>query len=493
MKSNQLLANSLLSLTCATLPTTLSYAADTQPTKPNVLMISIDDLNDMIGCMQGHPNANTPNIDRLASQGTLFLSAHCQAPISGPSRASIMTGLRPSTSGIYAQIEDNDIQTLNPITQSSTLLHQYLKDHGYLTLGIGKIFHKHAPDGLLDISGGREQGFGPKPPQRLKWNRKGTSTDWGPFPERDEQMPDYRSAKWAIEKLNQDYDKPFFLSVGFLRPHVPWHVPQKWFDLHPLESIQVPRYLPGDQDDVPETSRIIAEVPVMPTTDWAIENNEWKNILQAYLASTSFVDHYVGKVLDALENSPYANNTIVILWSDHGYHLGEKNRFAKHSIWERSTRAPLIIKLPNQTQGQRCNKPVEMLDIYPTILELCNLPKNPQNEGFSLTPLIKDPFNPNWNHPAITTYGRNNHAIRTQQYRYIRYADGSEELYNHNADNDEWYNLANNPQFADIKLDLQKHIPKTNMKWDIDPTIPDDHFLKRVRDLELNYQKQNKQ
>ncbi|MBI9018293.1 MAG: sulfatase [Phycisphaerae bacterium] len=427
-------------------------------------MICIDDLNDWIGCMAGHPNTKTPNIDKLAAASTLFTNAHCQAPICGPSRASLMSGLLPSSTGIYGQIYDNNIRQAHPSTEKCTFMPEYFKKNGYKTMGIGKIFHTHAPDQAFEISGGRVKGFGPTPPKRVNWNRKGTATDWGAYPQHDHQMPDYQSAKWTIEKLKQDHQRPFFLTVGFLRPHVPWFVPQKWFDLHPIETIKNPPYLENDSDDLPEIAIKLSEMPMMPTTKWAIENKQWKNITQAYLACVSFVDHYVGEVLNALENSKYKNNTLVILWSDHGYHLGEKNRFAKHSIWERATRTPLIIKLPGQQKPQRCSKPVGLIDIYPTLLDLCNFDANPQNQGNSLLPLLQKPDRP-WPHIAITTYGRNNHAIRSEHYRYIRYEDGSEELYDHRNDANEWHNLASNQKYLQIKEKLKAQLPKDNQPW----------------------------
>ncbi|MBU1821233.1 MAG: sulfatase-like hydrolase/transferase, partial [Bacteroidetes bacterium] len=209
---------------------------------PNVLMIAVDDMNDFIGAM-GHPDAITPNLDKLIRRGTLFSNAHCQSPMCSPSRAAIMTGLRPSTTGIYGMIDDDLIKQTNNATRRTDFLYQYFKDRGYHTMGIGKLFHEHAPEGLLHESGSRKKGFGPSPKQPFHWNRKGTSSDWGAFPEQDEQMPDYHSAKWAIERLGRSYDKPFFLSVGFLRPHVPWYVPQKWFDLYDPAKLHLPPYL----------------------------------------------------------------------------------------------------------------------------------------------------------------------------------------------------------------------------------------------------------
>ena len=440
--------------------------------KPNVLFLAVDDLNDWVGCMNGHPDTRTPNIDGLASRGTLFLNAHCQAPICGPSRASLMSGLYPSTTGIYGQINDEKLRSASPPMRDVPFLFEYFRDHGYKTMGVGKLFHQHAPDGVLEESGGRARGFGPSPEKRFKWDAKKTSTDWGAFPERDEQMPDFRSAQWASERLGQEHDRPFMLAAGFLRPHVPWYVPPKWFDLHPPETLDTPPYLTSDYDDISALAKKLMAVPMMPTAEWAIENNDWRNIVQAYLASVSFADHYVGQVLKALEASPYADNTIVVLWGDHGYHIGEKNRFAKHSLWEEATHTPLIVSAPGFRRGQRVTKAVGLIDLYPTLADLCGLPKNDRNEGHSLRPLLADP-EADWAHAALTTYGYGNHSVRGERYRYIVYEDGSEELYDHQSDPNEWRNLAGQSSMAGVKKRLRAHLPKLEAKWS--PAAPYDY------------------
>ena len=429
---------------------------------PNILIISVDDLNDWVGAMGAHPNAKTPNIDHLAAEGMLFTNAHTNAPICGPSRASLMTGLRPSTSGIYSHIDDNKIREAHLSTKDIVFLPEYFGQHGYKTMGIGKLFHRGAADGAFEEFGGREPGFGPKMENNAVWDRVGTSTDWAAFPERDDQMPDYRTAEWAVNKLQQEHDRPFFLAVGFLRPHVPWYVPQKWFDQHNVDELEMPPYLENDTEDAPPISKRVHEVNMMPTTEWAKETGEWPNIVQAYLASVSFVDHYVGEVLKALEASPYADNTIVVLWSDHGYHIGEKNRFAKNSLWEESSRIPLIIKGPGVSAGQTTGAAVSLLDIYPTLLDMASLPDYTRNEGNSLKPLITDDGSQAWPHVAVTTYGPNNHAVRDQRYRYIRYEDGSEELYDHLNDPNEWQNLASNADYNEVKAQLARHLPLMN-------------------------------
>jgi len=324
----------VMAMTLGCMTTSSITASETSTSsKPNVVMIAVDDLNDWIGCMGGHPQAITPNIDRLAEDGVLFLNNQCQAPICGPSRASLMTGLYPTTTGIYLQLSERNIQKANPAAAKSVFLTEWFRRNGYKAMGSGKILHGGGKF-LFDEYGQRSD-MGPKPKKRMKWPvpgfPRGTQTDWGAYPERDDQMPDFKTAAFAVKKLKEKHDKPFFLAAGFVRPHVPWYVPKRWFDLYPVEKIQTPAYLPSDMDDVPKMGQRIAEVPMMPTTEWAIKADEWKNICQAYLACTTFADAQVGKVLDALQKSEYADNTIVVLWADHGYHLGEKNRFAKQA------------------------------------------------------------------------------------------------------------------------------------------------------------------
>lgn len=465
---------SLLISACKTKPST-EQAISEENTKPNVLFIAVDDLNNMIGAIDNFSNVKTPNFDRLANMGVTFTNAHVQAPLCGPSRASLMTGLRPSTTGLYGMTPDNKIRRSdNPATKNITFLPEYFQNHGYYTMGIGKLFHDHAPHNVFDESGGRKKGFGPYPEERFVWDgfgngKKGihgrTSTDWGAFPENDTLMPDHDSANWAIERLQRNYDKPFFLGVGFLRVHVPLYVPQKWFDLYPLENVETPPYRADDLNDIPPVGLQINDLPMMPSTEWAIESGEWKKIIQAYLACISYVDNELGRVLDALEKSEYVKNTIIVLWSDHGYRLGEKNTFAKHGLWETATKAPLMFAGPSLPKGKKIDAPVEMLSIYPTLLELSGLPAYSRNEGKSLVPMMKHDKDKEDSY-AITTYGMNNHAVKTNQYRYIQYEDGTQEFYDHSNDPNEWYNVASNPVYKDEIEELKSLVPKTNVKWD---------------------------
>lgn len=453
-----------------------SFLIETEElTQYNILFISIDDLNDWTGNLDGHPNAMTPNIDRLSERGILFTNAHVQAPLCGPSRASFLTGLYPTTTGIYLHINDNDVQNVNEAARNAISLPEYFEQHGYKTMGVGKIWHGNDLANTFQEYGEPHEWFGPRPDERINYDpgqgpnydgEASTSTDWGAFPEQDEQMPDYKYASWAIERLEQNHDQPFFLGVGFVRPHVPWYVPQHWLDLHPIEEVQLPPYREGDMDDIPDVGKQMTFMPPMPTRDYLKQRGQWEEMIQAYLASTTWVDHQVGRVLRALEESPHADNTIIVLFSDHGYHLGEKNRVAKMSLWERDTRVPLIFAGPGIDKGIQSSRPVGLIDLYPTLLDLSNLPENPQNEGRSLTPLMNnvDNVDKEWPYPAITVFGPGNISLRTDDFRYIRYEDGSEEFYDHKNDPYEWHNLAKDQKersMIESKIkNLQQFIPE---------------------------------
>jgi arylsulfatase A-like enzyme len=424
---------------------------------PNVVFIVVDDLNDFPAFLHGYPDAKTPNLDRLAERGVVFTRAHAQFPLCGPSRASFMSGLLPSTLGFDGHMQDAEVE--KRVRELGTeLLHTRLARHGYKTMAVGKILHNHVSKGSVDASGGRlpfNEGTGRL---RRNWDVKGTQTDWAAAPERDEDLADHKSATWAVKQLQKKQDNPFFLMVGFLRPHVPWYVPQQWFDLYDKEAIALPPYKADDLDDLPEIAKRISILPQYPKTDWAIENDQWRNILHAYLACTSFVDHQVGRVLKALEASPYRDNTIVVLFSDNGYHLGEKNTFQKETLWERSSRVPLIIAGPEVEVG-RSDRVVSLLDLYPTLLDLCGLPANEKNEGHSLLPLLRD-LQSEWSHPSIIGYRENSFAVQGERYRYFRYGDGSEELYDHHNDPNEWANLAADPDLRGIKQKMAGYLPQ---------------------------------
>jgi len=447
----------LLATTIFVSPFLAGEAEATSPAaKPNVLFIAVDDLNDFPTFSQRYPDAKTPNMDRLAQRGTVFTRAHCQFPLCGPSRASLMSGLLPSTLSYDSHMKDDALRA-RAGEMGTKLLHIYFADQGYRTMAVGKICHHHVPSESVDASGDRGSFHAGTGRLRQNWHQEGTSTDWAMAPERDELLPDHDAARWAVEQLQREHDSPFLLMVGFLRPHVPWYVPKKWFDLYDKNELTLPPYRPDDLDDVPEMAKRISILKQMPRTDWAIANDQWRNIVHAYLACITFTDHQVGKVLEALNNSPYRDNTIIVLWSDHGYHMGEKNTFQKQSLWERASHVPLVIAGPGVKARQRCDRIVSLLDLYPTLLDMCGLPANPKNEGHSLVPLLRDPGR-DWPYPAIIGWKENSFAVQNERYRYIRYGDGTEELYDHQTDPNEWTNLADKAELSQIKEQLAKHL-----------------------------------
>jgi arylsulfatase A-like enzyme len=441
----------------------LSEGAVKEGKKQNILFIAIDDLNDWIGCLGGHPDVRTPNMDRLARRGVLFTNAHCPAPLCNASRAALLTGVRPSASGVYTNSQ--------PMRQSEALrgavtLPQHFMANGYRAIGGGKIFHGSFPDPPswreYFPSPTRTRPADPLPPNRPLNGIPDTGDfDWGPIDVADSEMGDSKVASWAAGELIRPQPAPFFLACGFFRPHLPWYVPRRYFDLYPVESVTLPNVQEDDLDDVPPVGRSIAK----PDGDHrkVIEYGQWRRAVQGYLASISFADVCVGRVLDALDAGPHARDTAIVLWSDHGWHLGEKLHWRKFALWEEATHNVLMIVAPGTTTpGVRCGRTVNLMDIYPTLIELCGLPTRNGIEGASLLPLLKKPET-RWDRPSVTTYLRNNHSVRSERWRYIRYHDGTEELYDHRRDELEWKNLAGNPEFKNIKSELARWLPKVNV------------------------------
>ncbi len=437
--------------------------------KPNVLFISVDDLSDIAG-YRGHPQVITPNMDRLAKRGVWFSNAYCQYPVCGPSRASLMSGLYfHQLDSKRLQIKDKDVKK-KAQSIGSDLLHDYMQNHGYKTMAVGKILHRHLPTDSLDMSGGRggwdhNKGEDGKDIES-NWKSRKTLTDWAPYNGKESKMTDSKAADWAVERLKEEHDKPFMLMVGFLRPHVPWHVPQKYFDLYDRDKLTTPPYRKDDLDDVPEAGKATLNQGY-PRTEWAIEQNQWQHILQSYYASITFVDRKVGQVLDALEKSPHHDNTIVVLWSDHGYHMGEKNTFQKHTLWERSALSPLIISLPKSMDGKnhrgQADGVVGLIDVYPTLLDLCGLPANDKVVGRSFKSLVMD-READWDHPALTYRKDGGKSIRDERYRYIEYGDGSNELYDHDTDPNEWTNLVTDPDYTSALKTMQAKLKKHHLE-----------------------------
>jgi choline-sulfatase len=445
---------------------TSAFAAN-PPRKPNVLFIAIDDQNDWIGPLGGHPLVKTPHLDRLAQRGTVMANAHCQAPLCNPSRTSLMLSLRPTTTGIYGLAPW--FRSLEAF-RDRVSLPQQLKAHGYKTLSGGKIYHGAAggPQQRLkefDVWG-PAGGVGVKPPAKLIPSTPMGNhplMDWGVFPHRDEDKGDYAVASWAIEQIKSlPKDQPFFLAAGIFLPHVPCYATQQWFDLYPDTDAVLPVIKEDDRDDTPRFSWYIHWQLPEPRLKWVRENNQWRNLVRSYLASTSFVDAQVGRMLEALEAAGIADNTIVVVWGDHGFHLGEKGITGKNTLWERSTRVPLIFAGPGVTKGARVSSPAELLDIYPTLLDLCGVAPRPDLEGISLAPQLKN-AKATRTRPAITSHNQGNHGIRSDRWRYIRYADGSEELYDVQNDPSEWTNLASRPEHAAVLAEHRRWLPKVDL------------------------------
>ncbi len=434
--------------------------------RPNVVMVAIDDLNDWVGPLGGHPQVQTPAMDQLAARGTTFTNAHCQAPLCNPSRTSLLTGMHPHSTGVYA-LEPWFRES--PELKDLVTLPQHLRANGYRTLTAGKIYHgsyppKNQKSAEFDVWGPGSS-VGVRPDKKLVETPMGNHplVDWGAFPHHDEDKGDWKIASWAEEQLaslaKDSSDEPFFLSAGFFLPHVPCYVSPPWLEKYPLAALRLPPILDSDRDDTPEISWYLHWTLPEPRLSWMRENHQLENLVQAYLACTTFVDSQLGRILQAVEQNGLSDHTIVVVWSDHGWHLGEKGITGKNSLWERSTRVPVLFAGPGISANAKCNRPAQLLDLYPTLCELCGLDIPAHVEGHSLLPHLRDAAAPReW--PAITTHNPGNFGIRTETHRYIHYADGSEELYDMVSDPNEWQNLAGDARLASVLAELRQWVPK---------------------------------
>ncbi|MEA3211373.1 MAG: iduronate 2-sulfatase [Chthoniobacter sp.] len=433
-------------------------AADTMP---NILLIVLDDENAFAGRTDLAPQPVTPNLDRFAKRGVTFVNAQCAAPVCNPSRCALLSGLRPSTTGIYEDAQ-GALPTGHLLTRT-TSLPDYFRQRGYTTAGSGKIFgasfgavvKHHIWDQTMD-TGRKGRLEDPRPPkEKLPLRGLGGKHDWGAFPDSREQMADWQLAGWAAEFLSKPQPKPFFLACGIVKPHTPWYVPKEYFDLFPPDRITIPDLAPDENAGLPagvraKPKQIKQEAPLIARR---------KELVAAYLAASRYADDCVGRILDGLEKGPFRDNTVVVIFGDNGYQFGERHTWSKGQLWEGSAHVPLVMAGPGITKGQSSSRPVSLLDLYPTLLELASLPARPDLDGVSLVPLLKNPSAP-WERPALTTAGFKNHALRSERWRYIRYADGSEELYDHENDALERINLAAQPEFSKLKADLQKWLPQ---------------------------------
>ena len=430
--------------------------------KPNVLFIPVDDLNDWVSHLGGHSQAVTPHLDRLAALGLTFTNAHCAVPSCNPSRTALLTGLRPSSTGVYG-----NSHPWRPVLPEVITLPKHFKNNGYYCAGFGKVYHGRYPDPRdWHVWEKAPDDSRSVPDEKYLTDRGVGGIRFGQLSNTDDEMIDHLNVTRAIEQINSQEDNSWFIACGLIKPHMAFSVPQKYFDRFPLKSIQLPDVPADDLDDIPAAGIRIAK----PEGDHAniLKSGRWKEAVQAYLATVYFADTQIGRLLDALEASPHKDNTIICLWSDHGWHLGEKQHWRKFALWEEATRAPMIWVVPGvTTPGTSCDRPVDYMNIYPTLIDLCNLPqpKNPNGQkhaGVTIRCLLENP-DAKWDRPALTTFGRNNHALRSQYYRYIRYADGSEELYDHRSDPKEFTNLSDSIELTQVKQHLAPWFPKQNV------------------------------
>lgn len=495
------------------LPSLLAFASltlsplATSAERPNVLFIAIDDLNDWIGCMEGHPQALTPNLDRLAARGVLFTNAHCASPACQPSRAAVFTGMMPAKTGVWS----NRSPSLAKLRPEAVKLPMPFAEAGYRTLGTGKLIHDKSDDAFQEYfqvqqrwspltqtqadytteelaskgsenprhrvtdSQGREVilPLNRMPSDRAPQKKDGESFDWGGWEVPDSDFGDTQITNWAIKQLGQESEKPLFLAMGYYRPHIPLWAPQRYFDRFQDDPGKLPPILEHDLDDLSETAKKWAREPdTAGPHSSVLKYHQWTQAIEGYLACITYVDHELGRVLDALDASPYRDNTIIVVWSDHGWHLGEKEHWGKWAGWERSTKVPLII-VPARNKaadfaaaGSQCKQPVGLIDLYPTLSDLCGITAPDDLDGQSLVPLLREPHQTTAR-KLVTAFNPGNHSVRTERWRYILYADGSHELYDHDADPNEWTNLADKPEHQALIAELKSNLPK-------DPAEPND-------------------
>ncbi len=498
----------LLMLVCCFVPANAKDKVD----KPNVILIMCDDLNDYQGVFGGHPQAKTPNIDAMAASGVQFLNAQSNAPVCQPSRNSLFTGVYPHDSKDFGWTK----RTKQPVLKYNKTLMTLFKENGYYTLGTGKLLHSNEKSIWNEWGMNKKHNYGPFPfdgdklvahpkvPQPYQsigpidgsFGRLSTCSQWVygwdkktfhyVSDENRDLMQDELHAQWASKKIEEletkNNDQPFFMGIGFVNPHTPLHAPDRFFDMFPLDELELDDWLLDDAEDTYLRDNISPNNKGYKYYRMLLESYGGdrelaiKHFLQAYLACVAFVDEQVGKVLDALENSQFKDNTIVILTSDHGWQMGEKNYLFKNSPWEESARVPMVIKAPDAKAGLTVEQPVSLVDIYTTLIDYCDLKGDNKLDarggdlgGFSMIPLLDNSKKTKWQGPegALTIVGnlglnstvsQQHYSYRTKDWRYIRYADGHEELYYHKKDKYEWENLENEEKYQRLKASLKKQV-----------------------------------
>jgi len=449
-------------------------------------------LNNWIEPLGGHVQARTPNLQKFSQQSVNFTNAYCASPSCNPSRTALLTGKHPHVTGLYT-----NPQIWRHVLPDEVTLGEHFRKAGYWVAGAGKIFHnnmpdprswddyypskiKHMPEYYLPVYDpvSKSKYFKKTDNEIREDDPKGVTFnmpvfkkmyiafDFEPLPYTKEKTGDYSSVKWVCDQLTKKHDKPFFLGCGLYRPHLPWYVPEKFYKKFPLDTVQLPEIIKHDLDDLPDTGRAIA-ARAGNYHKHVTEAGLWKKAVQGYLASINYADELIGKLLKTLADSDYADNTIVVIFSDHGWQLGEKQHWRKFALWENVINTVLMIKVPEGTaglvsgskDGTVCHRNVSLVDIFPTLTELCGLDSKDGVTGKSLAPLLRDP-SAKWDYPAITSLRDNYYSIVKEHWHYINYDGSEEELYDLNKDPHEWNNLAADASYAKVKQRLKKMIPQ---------------------------------
>lgn len=448
--------------------------------QPNVLFIAIDDINDWVEPLKGNTQSITPNMDRFCKNGAMvFNNAVCPAPICGPSRSAILSGFMPNRSGVYGNATN---MIYSELVKENATLPEYFSKYGYHSLSNGKIFHKHATEHGVDFGHwafnehARARRYNKDVADKnyitsckagvingetkAEYNGKG-KLSWGPTVDSFEETVDYKVADWAKGQLQKDFDKPFFMAVGFIKPHLPWYVPKEFFDKFNLNDIKEPIVNEEDLKDIVNSKGQPIHKP-SPEYKWIKKHGLEKEVTRAYLANISYVDACLGIVLKALEESEYADNTIVVIWGDHGWHLGEKLRYLKNTLWSEAVKPPLFVRLPKMKKTLYCDSPVNLVDLYPTLVSLCGLPEKTNIDGHDFSSLLNRPKS-DWKYPGITVSTQGT-SVLTKKWHYINNLSGAEELYNLEKDPMEWNNLALNNKYKKIIEELKQWVPKDRTK-----------------------------